>query len=346
MGRYRENSELVLGFSRRFGGVSSGAYESLNLAYHVGDDPKYVAKNRQILLDSLGFGRAKFMNQVHGDEIFIVRDDTCDENTSGENSLAENISGEKYMAENMRTKCSGASNTFGEDNGLNLENNMLNARNLTGECEFKKDNLKCSKNSVSSDENVDNKNEKCRFDMKMRNDHNAKSDFDENLPAGGGFCFDITPTCDALITDQRGILLCVMVADCSPILIFDKKKRVISAIHAGRVGVMKRILSKTIGKMGEIYGSKASDLRVIVGPNIKVGCYEIGDLELGEFGKFAKFIDNRRHFDLNSAIKNELKELRVGDFCFSEICTHCSDEFFSYRRSGVTGRFVGYIGLR
>jgi YfiH family protein len=41
-------------------------YESLNLAFHVGDDPTVVASNRT------GIGAAQFMNQVHGDEIHLV----------------------------------------------------------------------------------------------------------------------------------------------------------------------------------------------------------------------------------------------------------------------------------
>ena len=38
-------------------------YESLNLAFHVGDDPVVVASNRRVI------GAAQFMNQVHGDEL-------------------------------------------------------------------------------------------------------------------------------------------------------------------------------------------------------------------------------------------------------------------------------------
>ena len=52
----RENLEFVLdgrgvlaGFSTRLGGVSGGAYASLNLGDHVGDDPQNVAQNREIL---------------------------------------------------------------------------------------------------------------------------------------------------------------------------------------------------------------------------------------------------------------------------------------------------------
>ncbi len=64
-------------FTDRRGGSSLGAYESLNLALHVGDDPAIVASNRAQI------GSAQFMNQVHGDEIMIVESvtpevPTCD----------------------------------------------------------------------------------------------------------------------------------------------------------------------------------------------------------------------------------------------------------------------------
>ena len=41
-------------------------YESLNLAFHVGDEPGVVESNRKII------GAAQFMNQVHGDEIQVI----------------------------------------------------------------------------------------------------------------------------------------------------------------------------------------------------------------------------------------------------------------------------------
>ena len=51
--------------STRSGGVSGGAYESLNLGDHVGDDPQAVAENRQRYAKALG-ARPVFLRQVHG----------------------------------------------------------------------------------------------------------------------------------------------------------------------------------------------------------------------------------------------------------------------------------------
>jgi YfiH family protein len=53
-------------FTDRRKGVSLGAYESLNLGFHVGDDPSAVSTNRASL------GNTQFMNQVHGDVVVVI----------------------------------------------------------------------------------------------------------------------------------------------------------------------------------------------------------------------------------------------------------------------------------
>lgn len=61
----------------RDGGVSSGAYASLNLAMHVGDEPGNVAQNRRRLRQRLGLlNEPVWLEQVHGtDVIHLERPD-------------------------------------------------------------------------------------------------------------------------------------------------------------------------------------------------------------------------------------------------------------------------------
>lgn len=67
---------VLLAFTERLGGVSVGPYASLNLAGHVGDDPRAVDENRERLLDALGLGplrsRLTTAEQVHGDGIAVI----------------------------------------------------------------------------------------------------------------------------------------------------------------------------------------------------------------------------------------------------------------------------------
>jgi YfiH family protein len=56
--------------SSREGGGSTGAYATLNLAGHVGDDPRCVAENRRRLAAALGLpGEPCWLRQVHGSAV-------------------------------------------------------------------------------------------------------------------------------------------------------------------------------------------------------------------------------------------------------------------------------------
>ena len=59
-------------FTDRTGGVSTGAFSSLNLALHVGDDPQKVGKNRSLLEQRIG--KIAYMNQVHGNRVAVVEE--------------------------------------------------------------------------------------------------------------------------------------------------------------------------------------------------------------------------------------------------------------------------------
>ena len=58
------------GISTRHGGYSQPPYDSLNLAYHVGENPETVTLNRRYLKDLLDLpGEPLWLNQVHGNRI-------------------------------------------------------------------------------------------------------------------------------------------------------------------------------------------------------------------------------------------------------------------------------------
>ena len=222
-----ESERLKFGFTTRFGGVSDGAYEGLNLAGHVGDLPANVAKNREILAAALGIMpcNLKFMNQIHSNRVEILRD---------------------------------------------LEDEL--------------------------------------------------------------------PPCDGVITALRGVMLCVLVADCSPVLIADERRGVVAAVHAGRAGVTGKICTNAVRLMKSEFGCEASDLRVFVGANIKARNYEVGELDLAEFNRYKK----EGKFDMEAALRDEFAQLGIGRTEFDLRCTFETRELFSYRRDGITGRFCGF----
>ena len=69
-------------FTARSGGLSQGVYSSLNLADHVGDSSAVVESNRKILSELISQKSAKFMNQVHGDQVVEVDTTTVSPSTA------------------------------------------------------------------------------------------------------------------------------------------------------------------------------------------------------------------------------------------------------------------------
>ena len=63
-------------FTARHGGTSTGKYSSLNLGDHVGDESADVANNRNILRKLLSRVEPVFMNQVHGNEVIEIVDNS------------------------------------------------------------------------------------------------------------------------------------------------------------------------------------------------------------------------------------------------------------------------------
>ena len=66
-------------FTTRYGGVSSGTQESLNLAIGRGDSPGNVEANLRILAKALGFAPEKYVMtwQIHSDIVRVVTEADC-----------------------------------------------------------------------------------------------------------------------------------------------------------------------------------------------------------------------------------------------------------------------------
>ncbi|DAB32179.1 MAG TPA: hypothetical protein CFH79_05255 [Sulfurospirillum sp. UBA11407] len=166
---------------------------------------------------------------------------------------------------------------------------------------------------------------------------------------------DVILDCDAIISNDSTLALCVVVADCNPILFYDAKKHVIGVAHAGRLGTYQSIVIKTIVKMQEVFGCAIEDLHVKIGPSIRKCCYEVG-LEVVEgFFTFDKRMvkeftctkEGRIYLDLLSLNLEQLKSLHVKEnqIEISPVCTCCNEEYFSYRRDKTKNRFCGLITL-
>jgi len=174
----------------------------------------------------------------------------------------------------------------------------------------------------------------------------------ENKEIGWEKLEDAIQNCDALITNQKNIMLTILTADCVPILLFDPTQKVVGAIHAGWKGTEQEILKKTIEKMQSEFGSNPKNIIAGIAPSIGKCCYEVDwnvaqhfkNIEKAYTKKNNKYMLDLPHINktqlLKAGVKNENIEL-------SNICTACEvNSYFSYRKEqGCSGRFMSMIGL-
>ncbi|OCL95969.1 peptidoglycan editing factor PgeF [Aliarcobacter thereius] len=153
--------------------------------------------------------------------------------------------------------------------------------------------------------------------------------------------------CDAIITNSKNLPLMVMVADCIPILLFDEKKSVISAIHAGRNSTFLEITKKTAQIFIDKFNSNPKDIRAVLGASIQKCCYEVS-LEMAKIveSSFGKEFVEGRNIDLQNINRKQLNDLGIKNIEISDICTKCgTSNYFSYRKNSRTGRFAAIITL-
>lgn len=208
--------------------------------------------------------------------------------------------------------------------------------NLAYHVNDKKENV--DKNRISLAKKLQYKNEKLVY-MQQVHGNNVQI-VDKNSPK----CIQ---NCDGLITNKKNLPLMVMVADCIPILLFDEKKGVVAALHAGRNSTFLKIIEIALKKMTKEFACEEKDIKAILGPSIQKCCYEVSDdlikIVENSFGK--KFISNK-NIDLQGINKMLLEDCGVKDIKISDICTKCSNKpYFSYRKDKKAGRFAAIIEL-
>ncbi|RDU72626.1 peptidoglycan editing factor PgeF [Helicobacter anseris] len=163
-------------------------------------------------------------------------------------------------------------------------------------------------------------------------------------------------TGDAIICKDKKVKAMIMIADCIPVCIFDSKKNIFALIHAGREGLFKNIIPKTLEKMSKNYRSNCEDLLVFIGPCIQKCCYEIQadilnklqELFPESFKHFISQKNNKTYLDLPMLLKIQLIAQGISQHNIEEllICTKEETKLFSYRKSKKTGRFALIASLK
>ena len=163
---------------------------------------------------------------------------------------------------------------------------------------------------------------------------------------------------DGLVTSATGVALCVLSADCVPILMADSEKAVVGALHAGWRGVIADIATAGVRAMVAA-GAAAHRLRAAMGPAIGGCCFEV-DEELAD--RFERRFPGAAHhikkgkpgkalIDLKGILRDRLIAAGLSSDAIVSVgpCTRrAADRYFSRRAApdGRTGLQLSYIALR
>jgi len=211
----------------RFGGVSEGPYESLNLGIHVGDNPDDVAENRKRVASAIGAEKLIIVRQVHSSDV-------------------------------------------------------VDAAQAITETEA-----------------------------------------------------------DGLVTAESNVVLCILVADCVPILLFDSSSNRFAAVHAGWKGLASGVIASAL-----MHFDTASSVHAFVGPSISFEGYQVGPEVADVFahipGATASDGGDRSRLDLRLVANHQLIEAGISDenIEISRQSTDGGEIFFSDRALRPCGRFA------
>lgn len=154
---------------------------------------------------------------------------------------------------------------------------------------------------------------------------------------------------DAIVFRGENIAIGVFTADCVPVIIYDKEKKVIAAVHSGWKGTYDEITKKTCEYMKSTYG--CNELKIVIGPHIRKCCYEVSEELIEKFSnKFGNEINKNRNLDLEKCIINQVKDIVKAENIKSlGVCTYCNKdvELHSYRvQKENSGRLFSFVYVK
>jgi polyphenol oxidase len=165
------------------------------------------------------------------------------------------------------------------------------------------------------------------------------------------------PGTDALVTQEAGVSLAILVADCAPVALVSPGGALALA-HAGWRGLAHGILDAALAQLAAVGGGPPEQCAALVGPCIRGCCYEVGEEVWRHFPErclapadrptparaastsSASSSGTRRRLDLMSAVVHRLGQagLSAAQIHAVGLCTSCcADLFFSHRRATLQG---------
>jgi polyphenol oxidase len=169
---------------------------------------------------------------------------------------------------------------------------------------------------------------------------------------------DARPHADGVVTDQPGLLLGILTADCVPVLFADIERGIVGAAHAGWKGALGGVTDNVIAAMVAL-GAQRDAIVTAIGPCIGRASYEVSDDFAQTFEQadpanerfFTAGKSGHHYFDIEAYVIHRLSDAGIaridplGRDTYAE-----ADRFFSYRRTchageSDYGRQISLIGM-
>jgi polyphenol oxidase len=172
------------------------------------------------------------------------------------------------------------------------------------------------------------------------------------------FAEEARPHADGLVTDQPGLLLGILTADCVPVLFADPKTKIVGAAHTGWKGALAGVTDNIITAMVAL-GAQRNHIVAAIGPCIGRASYEVSDDFAATFSAadpqnerfFTGGKPGHHYFDIEGYVIHRLRDAGLGVIDALGLDTYAdSRRFFSYRRSchageNDYGRQIALIGI-
>ncbi|CAH1585222.1 peptidoglycan editing factor PgeF [Vibrio rotiferianus] len=153
---------------------------------------------------------------------------------------------------------------------------------------------------------------------------------------------------DGVFTSASNVVCSAMTADCLPVLLTNTQGTQVAAVHAGWRGLANGIVENAL----ELF---SGEVMAWLGPAIGPQAFEVGEDVLQAFVDFdsqahqaftPRDVEGKWLADMSKLATQRLNKLGITQVFDSGLCTfQDKEDFYSYRRDGVTGRQATFIWI-
>ncbi len=162
---------------------------------------------------------------------------------------------------------------------------------------------------------------------------------------------------DGLWTRVPKLPIAVVTADCVPILLMNKTRSVVAAVHAGWRGTQQRIVDTFFRSLPPDLANPA-EWSAVLGPSIRACCYEVSEELIQQFKNEFSEIPSEliepspRKLDLIEANLYQLLCQGLSEIAIHPDCSYCKKDdlgdfkYYSYRRGDRLSRQYSVIEIK